>query len=53
MVGQNLQNEAADARAAKTFEDVEDGRECIMKALILLDVRTEGGVKVVLGAVEA
>lgn len=24
MVGQNLQNEAADARAAKTFEDVED-----------------------------
>lgn len=24
MVGQNLQNEAADARAAKTFEDVEE-----------------------------
>ncbi len=24
MVGQNLQNVAADARAAKTFEDVED-----------------------------
>jgi hypothetical protein len=26
MVGQNLQNEAADARAAKTFEDVEELR---------------------------
>ena len=38
MVGQNLQSEAADARAAKTFTDVE---------LILdrLDVRTQGGLQ--------
>ncbi|MFI5064584.1 MAG: hypothetical protein ACHP9Z_11485 [Streptosporangiales bacterium] len=53
MVGQNLQNEAADARAAKTFEDVEDARDCIKKALSLLDVHTEGGLKVVLDAVES
>jgi hypothetical protein len=53
MVGQNLQNEAADARAAKTFEDVEDAKQCIEKALDLLDVHTEGGLKVVLDAVES
>ena len=44
MVGQNLQNEAADARAAKTFEDVEDARTGIQRALQLLDVHTEGGL---------
>jgi hypothetical protein len=53
MVGQNLQNEAADARATKTFEDVEDARECIRRALDLLDLHTEGGLKVVLDAVES
>ena len=53
MVGQNLQNEAADARAAKTFEDVEEARECIKKALNLLDLHTEGGLKVILDAVES
>src|SRR5215471_10263296 len=53
MVGQNLQNEAADARAAKTFEDVEDAKTCIKQALSLLDVHTEGGLKVVLDAVES
>lgn len=37
MVGQNLQNEAADARAAKTFEDVE-------KVLDALDLHTAGGL---------
>jgi len=52
MVGQNLQNAAADARAAKTFEDVEDARNCIRQALSLLDVHTEGGLKVILDAVE-
>jgi hypothetical protein len=51
MVGQNLQNEAADARSAKTFEDVEDARECIRRALDLLDLGTEGGLKAVLDAV--
>lgn len=53
MVGQNLQNEAADARAAKTFEDVEDARQCIKRALDLLDIHTEGGLKVVLDAVDS
>lgn len=53
MVGQNLQNEAADARATKTFEDVEDARTGIQHALSLLDVHTEGGIKVILDAIEA
>jgi len=53
MVGQNLQNEAADARAAKTFEDVEDARNSIKQALTLLDVHTEGGIKVLLDAIES
>jgi len=53
MVGQNLQNEAADARAAKTFEDVEEARNCIKQALTLLDVHTEGGIKVLLDAIES
>lgn len=53
MVGQNLQNEAADARAAKTFEDVEDARNSIKQALVLLDVHTEGGIKVLLDAIES
>jgi hypothetical protein len=53
MVGQNLQNEAADARAAKTFEDVEDAKQCIREALDLLDVHTAGGLKVVLDAVDS
>jgi hypothetical protein len=37
MVGQNLQNEAADVRAAKTFEDV----ETIIHAL---DLKEQGGI---------
>lgn len=53
MVGQNLQNEAADARAAKTFEDVEDARASLTRALDLLDVHTEGGLKVILDAIES
>jgi len=52
MVGQNLQNEAADVRAAKTFEDVEDARRSVRKTLDLLDCHTEGGLKTVLDAVE-
>jgi hypothetical protein len=52
MVGQNLQNEAADARASKTFEDVEDARNSIKQALLLLDVHTEGGIKVLLDAID-
>jgi hypothetical protein len=46
MVGQNLQNEAADARAAKTFEDTE-------KILDQLDTHTEGGLAEVLAAIQS
>jgi hypothetical protein len=53
MVGQNLQNEAADARAAKTFEDVEDARDSLKRALNLLDCHTEGGLATVLEAIES
>ena len=53
MVGQNLQNEAADARSTKTFEDVEEARQNLKKALELLDVHTEGGLKTVLDAIES
>jgi hypothetical protein len=45
MVGQNLQNIAADARSAKTFEDVE-------RVLDLLDCRTQGGLHDILAAIE-
>jgi len=44
MVGQNLQNEAADARAAKTFEDVE-------RIIDLLDCDTSGGLQEVMSAI--
>jgi hypothetical protein len=53
MVGQNLQNEAADARAAKTFEDVEDARESIRRALDLLDCHTAGGLRTILDAIDS
>lgn len=46
MVGQNLQNEAADARAAKTFEDVE-------QVLDRLDEHTQGGITTVLEHIDA
>jgi len=45
MVGQNLQNEASDARSAKTFDDVE-------KVLDRLDIHTQGGLKDVIDAIE-
>ena len=44
IVGQNIQSRAADARATKTFEDVEDARRKIEHAISLLDVNTEGGL---------
>lgn len=46
MVGQNLQSEAADARADKTFEDVKT-------VLNLLDLNVEGGLTEVYKAVLA
>ena len=44
MVGQNLQNVAADARSAKTFEDVE-------RIIDLLDANTQGGLHDVMVAI--
>ena len=51
MVGQNLQNLAADARAAKTFEDIEAVKTSMATALDRLDTKTEGGLKDVLDAI--
>jgi hypothetical protein len=45
MVGQNLQNVAADARSAKTFEDVE-------RIIDLLDCHTQGGLREIFQAIE-
>lgn len=44
MVGQNIQNEAAEARTAKQFEDLEQVKDW-------LDLRTEGGIKEILDAI--
>ena len=44
IVGQNIQARASDARAAKTFEDVEDARDKIEHAIDLLDIHTDGGL---------
>jgi hypothetical protein len=44
IVGQNIQARASDARAAKTFEDVQDARTKIEHAIKLLDVHTKGGI---------
>lgn len=53
MVGQNLQNAAADARAAKTFDDIETVKTDVATALDRLDVKTQGGLKDVLDAIQA
>jgi hypothetical protein len=53
MVGQNLQNVAADARAAKVFEDIETVKSDMVTALDRLNTQTEGGLKTVLDAVNA
>jgi hypothetical protein len=56
-VSQNIQSRAADARATKTFEDVEDARKKIEQAIHLLDVHTAGGlhdaVAIIIDAVNA
>jgi hypothetical protein len=46
MVGQDVQSQASDARAAKTFEDAEVIAD-------RLDEHTDGGIKTVLDAIEA
>lgn len=44
---------AQPVKIVPTFEDVEDARNGIQRALTLLDVHTEGGIKVILDAIEA
>jgi hypothetical protein len=53
MVGQNLQNAASDARAAKQFEDVEEIRNDLLVALDRLDEHTAGGIKTILDAIQS
>lgn len=48
MVGQDVQNVASDARAAKTFDDTESVKDAMVTALDRLDCETEGGIKTVL-----
>jgi hypothetical protein len=52
MVGQNLQNVAADARATKVFEDIETVKTNMVTALDRLNTKTEGGLKDVLDAID-
>lgn len=53
IVGQNLQNAAADARAAKTFDDVETVKQAQATALDRLDEHTAGGIKTVLDRIDS
>jgi hypothetical protein len=53
MVGQNLQNAAADARAAKTLEHAEDIYEHVVTIIDLLDMHTQKGLGDVHGYLEA
>jgi hypothetical protein len=48
IVGQDVQSQASDARAAKTFEDTELVKDAMTVALDRLDTSTEGGIKAVL-----
>jgi hypothetical protein len=52
MVGQNLQNAAADARTAKMFEDIEAVKADMLTALDRLDTQTAGGLQEVIAAVQ-
>jgi hypothetical protein len=53
MVGQNLQNIAADARTTKMFEDIELVKNDMLTALDRLDTQTSGGLQEVLAAVQS
>jgi hypothetical protein len=52
IVGQNLQNAASDARAAKTFDDVEAVKQAQATALDRLDEHTAGGIKTVIERID-
>lgn len=53
IVGQNIQAQAADARAAKTFEDTERAKADLITTLDRLDCGTEGGLKTILDRIAA
>jgi hypothetical protein len=53
LVGQNLQATASDARAAKTFEDIEEVRSGMILALDRLDITTEGGLAEVVSRLDS
>jgi hypothetical protein len=53
MVGQNVQSVASDARAAKSFDDVQALCHDMRVALDRLDTNTEGGLRTVLDAVNS
>src|ERR1035438_8135139 len=53
IVGQDVQTQASDARAGKTFEDVEAVKDAQVQALDRLDTRTRGGLADILDAVTA
>lgn len=46
IVGQNVQAEASDARAAKTFEDTESIKDAV-------DIETEGGIRILSDKIDA
>jgi hypothetical protein len=48
MVGQAVLQLSSDARAAKTFEDIEDARTSLITVLDRLDCETEGGLAAVI-----
>jgi len=50
-VGQDLQNTVADARNKLMLDTLREARDGVLRALGLLDTRTEGGLKTVLDAV--
>jgi hypothetical protein len=52
MVGQNLQNIAADARSAKTFQGIEAVKTDMAIALDALNTKTAGGLSDVLEAIQ-
>lgn len=52
LVGQNVQNAAADARATRTFDDVEAVKADLTRALDRLDTDTQGGLQAVIAHID-
>ena len=52
MCGQALSNVAADARASKTFEDIELAKQNVERVLDLLSLETKGGLADVMANID-